>query len=186
MSTINPVNPTPYIPSVATPSTQASSASSSISGPTVAEDAIELSFAGRIAIDQGNGSITSDQAQQLDSQLNNLNQEIQTGGAEIPQMQSQFSQQIYGDAHNGATIPSGSTVTTAEARDFLLAGRIVAQENAGNLTSGQASQFFSQLGKLYQQSQNGASASSTNQSQNQLSAEVFYAAHNLSNPSGGS
>src|ERR1700733_7715017 len=116
----------------------------------------------------GHGLLTSDQAKALTSQLQTISQQIQSGGADISQLQSQLSQQIYGDGHNGATIPKDLAVTPAVVRDFIQAGRIVNQEDAGKLTSTQASQFFSEMVQTYQQSQNGVSASATNQPQNQL------------------
>ena len=184
MSIINSVNSTPYTPPLATASTFAPS--SSVPERPQGQDAVELSLAGRIALGVSDGKLTSAQGQALDSQLQTVNQTIQSGGSGISQLQSQLSQQIYGDAHNGATIPSGLTVTPSEDRDFLLAGRIAVQEDAGHLTSAQGSQFLSQISQIYQQSQNGATPAATNQAQNQLSAEIFDTAHNFTpraNPS---
>jgi hypothetical protein len=182
MSTIHPVNGTPYLPPVS-PSNAASS--SSTTAPTLAfpltQDEVQLSLAGRIALGVGDGKLTSSQGQQLDAQLQTINQQITSGGSGIGQLQSQLSEQIYGDGHNGATIPTGLTVSAGDERDFLEAGRIATQENAGNLTSSQGSQFFSQISQIYQQSQNGASASATNQAQNQLSVEIYDAAHGINN-----
>src|SRR5271163_4243745 len=182
MSAINSVTAVPYNPPI-TVSSATSSSTPTGEGPGV-EDAIELSLAGRIALGVGDGLLTGDQGLQLESQLKAVNQQIQSGGAgvDIGQLQSQLSQQIYGDGHNGATIPTDLTVTPAEDRDFLQAGRIVTQESAGNLTSNQASQFFSQIGQIYQQSQSGATAAVTNQAQNRLSAEIYDAAHATSGP----
>jgi hypothetical protein len=189
MSTINSVNSLPYIPPVATSPTAPSSSSTSSSSPSVAnsqvQDLVELSLAGRIAIGVGDGTLTSTQGQQLQSQLQTINQQIQSGGTGVGQVESQLSQSIYGDGHNGASIPTNLTVTTAEAREFIQAGRIVSNEGAGNISSTQASQLFSQLGQIAQQSQT-ASTSATNQSQNQLSAEIYEAAHSGSNPATGS
>jgi hypothetical protein len=140
---------------------------------------VELSLAGRIALGVNDGKLTTDQAQQLDSQLQTINQAIQSGGSGISQLQNQLSEQIYSDANNGAAIPADLTVSTSELRDFLQAGRVADQENAGNLTSTQGSQFLSQISQIYQQSQSGASASATNQAQNQLSVEIYDAAHNI-------
>jgi hypothetical protein len=184
MSTINPVNAAPYTPPLATASTLAPS--SSVPERPQGQDAVELSLAGRIALGVNDGELTSAQGQTLDSQLQTVNQTIQSGGSGISQLQSQLSQQIYGDTHNGATIPTGLTVTPSEGRDFFQAGRVAVQENAGNLTSAQGSQFLSQISQIYQQSQNGASPAATNQAQNQLSAEIFDTAHNFTpngNPS---
>jgi hypothetical protein len=177
MSTINSVVAVPYTPSVTTLANNSSSTPNTES-PAL-QDEIQLSFAGRIALGVGDGQLTSAQGQQLDTQLQTLNQTIQTGGTGIGQLQSQLSQQIYGDGHNGATLPANPTVTTAEARTFIQAGRVATQENDGHLTSGQASQFYSQISQIYQQSQNGTSASATNLAQNQLSAQIFDTAHNF-------
>jgi hypothetical protein len=177
MSTINPVISVPYTPSVTTLPNQSSSTSDTES-PAV-QDAVELSLAGRIALGVADGRLTSTQGQQLGSQFEDLNQTIQTGGASVAQLQSQLSQAIYGDGHNGATIPTNPTVTTAEERTFVQAGRVATQENDGHLTSSQASQFYSQISQIYRQSQNGVSASATNQAQNQLSAQIFDTAHNF-------
>jgi hypothetical protein len=173
----NPVNAAPYTPPFAASS--AVTPASSVPERPQGQDAVELSLAGRIALGVSDGKLTSAQAQTLDSQLQTVNQTIQNGGSSISQSQSQLSQQIYGDTHNGATIPAGLTVTPSEHRDFLQAGRIAVQENAGNLTSAQGSQFLSQISQIYQQSQNGASPAATNQAQNQLSAEIFDTAHNF-------
>jgi hypothetical protein len=184
MSTINSVNAASYTPPAPTASTVAPS--SSVPARPQGQDAVELSLAGRIALGVNDGKLTSAQGQTLDSQLQTVNQTIQSGGSGISQLQSQLSQQIYGDTHNGATIPTGLTVTSSEERDFFQAGRVAADENAGNLTSTQGSQFLSQISQIYQQSQNGASPTATFQAQNQLSAEIFDTAHNFTpnaNPS---
>src|SRR5208282_1778024 len=104
-----------------TPNASSSSSSSSSNHPAL-EDAVELSLAGRIALGVGDGKLTSAQGQQLDSQLQGINQQIQSGGTGIGQSQSQLSEQIYGDGHNGASIPANLNVTTADERDFLQAG----------------------------------------------------------------
>jgi hypothetical protein len=74
---------------------------------------VELSLAGRIALGVNDGKLTTDQAQQLDSQLQTINQAIQSGGSGISQLQNQLSEQIYGDAHNGAAIPADLTDTAS-------------------------------------------------------------------------
>jgi hypothetical protein len=187
MSTIHPVNSTPYVPPVSSSNAASSSSSSasSTTAPTLAfpptQDEVQLSLAGRIALGVGDGKLTSSQGQQLDAQLQTINQQITGGGSGIGQLQSQLSEQIYGDGHNGATIPTDLTVSAGDERDFLQAGRVVTQESAGNLTSSQGSQFFSQISQIYQQAQNGASASATNQAQNQLSVEIYDAAHGINN-----
>jgi hypothetical protein len=187
MSTIHPVNNTFYVPPISSSNAASSSspAASSTTAPTLAfpltQDEVQLSLAGRIALGVNDGKLTSSQGQQLDAQLQTINQQITSGGSGIGQLQSQLSEQIYGDGHNGATIPTGLTVSAGDERDFLEAGRITTQENAGNLTSSQGSQFFSQISQIYQQSQNGASASATNQAQNQLSVEIYDGAHGINN-----
>jgi|SRR5579863_3172888 len=177
MSTINSLTSAFY-----TPPDPASSAASN-SSPAAAlspQDQVELSLAGRIALGVSDGKLTSDQAQQLDSQLQTIHQQIQSGGSGISQLQSQLSQQIYGDTHNGAAIPTDLTVTTAEKRDFELAGRVAVQENAGNLTSTQGSQFLTQIIQIYRQSQqSGVSQGTINQDQNQLSIQIHDAAHDI-------
>lgn len=187
MSTIHSVNSTPYVPpfSSSNAASSSSTAASSTTASTLAfpltQDEVQLSLAGRIALGVGAGRLTSSQGQQLDAQLQTINQQITSGGSGIGQLQSQLSEQIYGDGHNGATIPTDLTVSAGEERDFLQAGRVVTQVTAGNLTSTQSSQFFSQISQIYQQSQNGASASATNQAQNQLSVEIYDAAHGINN-----
>jgi len=177
MSAINPVNTTPYEPLVSTAST--APLSSSISTSPNVRDEVELSLAGRIALGVGSGRLTSDQAQQLAAQLKTINQDVQSGDTNVAQSLHQLSEQIYGDGHNGAAIPTGLTVTRAAARDFDQAGRIVTQERAGNLTSTQASQLFAQMKQIQVQSQNGASAATINQAQNELSIQIYDTAHNV-------
>jgi hypothetical protein len=172
MSAINSVNPTSYNPAVATPSP--ANSSSSTAAPVPLQDAVELSLAGRIALGVNDGKLTNQQGQQLDSELGTLSE---TAAPQFSQLQSQISQQIYGDTHDGATIPTGLTVTTSESRDFVQAGRVAQQENLGNLTSTQGSQFLNQITQIYQQSQDGTSASATSQAQNQLRLAIYEAAH---------
>jgi hypothetical protein len=172
MNAINSVNPTPYTPAAATPSTANSSASTA--DPARFQDAVELSLAGRIALGVNDGKLTNQEGQLLDSELGTLSE---TAPAQFSQLQSQISQQIYGDTHDGATIPTGLTVTTSESRDSIQAGRVTRQENLGNLTSTQGSQFLNQITQIYKQSQNDTSASATNQAQNQLSLAIYEAAH---------
>jgi hypothetical protein len=180
MSTINAVNSAFYTPPVATSSSAppASSSSNGVEQPSPL-DKVELSDAGRIALGVNDGKLTSAQAQDLDFELSTLTQQLKTGGSDTSALQSQLSQQIYGDTHNGATIPAGTTVTPAVQRDFILAGRVATQENAGNLTSTQSTGFLDQIGQIYEQSQNGAPALATNQAQNQLSVEIYDTAHNI-------
>jgi hypothetical protein len=171
MSTINSVNLASYTPPVTTPST--ANSASVTADPARFQDIVQLSLAGRIALGVNDGKLTSSQGQQLDSELGTLSQ---TAPGQLGQADSQLSEAIYGDTHNGATIPAGLTITPAVGRDFIQAGRVATQENAGNLTSAQGSQFLTQITQIYQQSQSGASASATTQAQNQLSAEIYAAA----------
>jgi hypothetical protein len=174
MSAINPVTTQTYVPPVSGPST-ANTSLPPVERPEL-QDAVVLSLAGRIALGVGAGRLTSDQAKQLTSELKTI---TQTTGTDRTKLESQLSQEIYGDGHNGATIPADLKVTTAEKRDFVQAGRIVAQEGADNITHSQATQLFSQMKEIYQASQNGASAAATNKAQNQLSIEIYDAAHNI-------
>jgi hypothetical protein len=185
MSAINPAANSFYIPVFSSPAFSVSSgtaASSSATDPVSSQDIAELSLTGRIALGVGDGKLTSDQAQQLTAQLNSINETIQSGGTGVQQAQSQLSQAIYGDTHNGATIPAGLKPSIEEAREFVQAGRIVTQESAGNITHSQAAQLFGQIKQIYQQSQDGASASAINQAQNQLSVEIYDTAHNITPP----
>jgi len=174
MSAINPVSTPSYVPPVSDPLTAASNASPSKTSDL--QDVIQLSLAGRIALGVNAGRLTSDQAKQLSSELQTISQ---TTGTAQTQLESQLSQAIYGDGHNGASIPTDLKVTTAEKREFVQAGRVAYQASADNLTKTQASQFYSQITQIYDNSQNGTSASATNQAQNQLSVEIYDAAHNI-------
>jgi hypothetical protein len=171
MSAINSVNLASYAPPVAAPST--TNSPSATADPAQFQDVVQLSLAGRIALGVNDGKLTSTQGQQLDSQLGSLSE---TAPAQFGQVSSQLSEAIYGDTHNGASVPAGLTITPVGWRDSIEAGRVATQENAGNLTSAQGSQFLTQITQIYQQSQSGASASATTQAQNQLSAEIYAAA----------
>lgn len=179
MSAINPVSNQSYVPQVSGPSTTAASTSTSTTQTPASQDAIELSLAGRIALGVGAGRLTTDQATQLYSQFKTINS---TSGSNQAQLESQLSQEIYADGHNGASIPTDLKVTPAEGRDFEQAGRIVMQEHAGNLSSTQAAGLFGQIQQIYQQSQAGATALQTNQAQNLLSVDIYDTAHNVSAP----
>jgi hypothetical protein len=182
MSAINALTNSSYIPPFSSSSllySTGTAESPSATDPVSSQDIAELSLTGRIALGAADGKLTSDQAQQLTAQLESINQTILSGGTGVQQAQSQLSQAIYGDTHNGATIPVGLKPTAEEAREFVQAGRIVTQESAGNLTQTQASQLLGQIKQIYQQSQDGASASVTNQAQNQLSVEIYDTAHNI-------
>src|SRR3984885_9825164 len=121
MSTINLVNPASYtLPtsasspastsssvSTSSPASTSSTATSSSpsSEPTFLADVVDLSLAGRIALGVGDGLLSTDQGQALTSKLQTISQQIQSGGSNVSQLQSQLSEQIYGDGHNGANIP---------------------------------------------------------------------------------
>lgn len=182
MSTINSVNPAASnTRPVAGLSTTSSPSSIPEQSPLKNQDKIELSLAGRIALGVSDGRLTSAQGQQLDSEFQTINQTVQSGGS-ASQLDSQLSQSIYGDAHNGATIPTSLTVTAADLRDFEQAGRVAYQENAGNLTSAQGSRFLSQIGQIYQQSVGDTPELAISQAQNQLSVEIYDTAHNITLP----
>ena len=192
------------------------SVAGSVSGKTdvtgQAPDTLQLSpialrqaaLAGRVAGDLQSGSLTSDQGQQIYSQISSIHSQIATdrqadGGklsstdaAAIKQLQGQLSQTIYGDAHNGATAPSDSNVTKADFRSTVQAGRIVLNEKAGNLSSDQATQLGAQLSTIQQQiatdkQANGgtlstADAQAINQAQNQLSQQIHLDARGATTP----
>jgi hypothetical protein len=182
MGSISAVNSAlSYVPVTTSPAFAAAQTTSN--SPSL-QDEVELSLAGRIALGVNDGRLTSAQGQSLDSQLSSITQQIQSGASNVGQLENQLSEQIYGDGHNGASIPSNIVVTTADERDFLEAGRVAYQENAGNLTSTQSTQFLNQIDQIYQQSQNGATAAQTAQAQNQLSVQIYDAAHNI-NTNGG-
>lgn len=178
MSTINSVNNASYFPQVSASPQAATTLPNNKA--SLSPDQVQLSLAGRIALGVSAGKLTSDQATQLESQLQTITQQLKSGDTSgVGQLQQQLSESIYGDTHNGAAIPADLTVTTADQRVFEQAGRIAYQENAGNLTSTQGSQFLAQVKQIYQQSQNGASGATTNQAQNELSLEIYDAAHNI-------
>src|SRR5579863_967235 len=108
MSAINPVSNQSYVPQVSGPSTTAAKTSTSTTQTPASQDAIELSLAGRIALGVGAGRLTTDQATQLYSEFKTINS---TSGSSKGQLESQLSQQIYADGHNGASIPTDVTVT---------------------------------------------------------------------------
>jgi hypothetical protein len=157
----------------------------------------EAALTGRVAADAQSGSLTSDQAQQLYSQISTIHTQIvadrqadggtlsPTDAQAIQQSQSQLSQTVYGDAHDGATAPTNPT--RAGQREAQEAGRIIANQKAGNLTTAQGQQLSSQLSTIQQQitadeQANGGTLSQTdakaiNQLQNQFSGQIYEAAH---------
>jgi hypothetical protein len=164
----------------------------------------ELALTGRIALNEQAGNISSDQAAQLNGQTSAIQSQIaadkQANGGTlsssdaqaIQQLQAQLSQTVYSDAHNGAAAPTDPDVTKAGAREAVQAGRIALNQTAGNLSSDQADQLYSQAGVIRQQiatdqqanggSLSAADATAINQAQNQLSQQIYDTAHNASSP----
>ena len=207
--------PETYAP-VASPktveSTTSSAAGSTAQTPDRSADTVQLSsaalreiaLAGRVALNEQAGNITSGQAGQLNGQTSSIQTQIaadkQANGGTlsssdaqaIQQLQNQLSQTVYSDAHNGAAAPTSSDVTKAESREVVQAGRIALSETAGNLSSDQANQLGLQLGTVQQQiardeqanggSLSTADAKAVNQAQNQLSRQIYDAAHNAASP----
>jgi hypothetical protein len=159
----------------------------------------EVGLTGRVSLDEQSGSLSSDQAQQLYGQISSIHDQIVTdrqadGGTlsatdaqAIQQLQSQLGQTIYSEAHNGAAAPSGTSAPQPAQRQALLAGRIVLNEKAGNLSSDQAKGLGSQLGAIQQQiatdeQADGGTLSATdaqaiNQLQSQLSQQIRETVH---------
>ena len=167
----------------------------------------ELALTGRVALDGAAGMLTSEQAQQLYSQIASIHSQIVTdrqanGGTlssadlqSIDQQQNQLSQTVYSDAHNGAAPPADPDVNTADIRVALQGGRIALNEKAGDLTSDQTRQLSSQVTNLYKQiatdqQANGGTltaseAQAFQQSQNELSEQIYDMAHGVSSPYAG-
>jgi hypothetical protein len=159
----------------------------------------EVALTGRVAANAETGKLTSDRAQQLYGQVSSIHSQIVSdrqadGGTlsssdaqAIQQAQSQLSQTVYSDAHDGAAAPPNPDATRAGARETLEAGRIVLNEKAGNLSGDQAQQLGSQLSTIQQQiaadkQADGGTLSSTdaqaiNQLQSQLSQQIYATAH---------
>jgi len=161
----------------------------------------DAALTGRVATNTATGNLTTDQAQQLYSQISTIHSQIATdqqadGGTLSPtdakaiqQAQSQLSQTVYSDAHNGAAPPSDPNTTGTGRRDSIEAGRIALNEHAGNLSSAQSQQLGSQLSTIQQQivtdqQANGGTLTPTdaqaiNQLQSQLSQQIYNTAHNV-------
>ena len=199
-------------PSSQKPGAPAGSVSGSVQASDQPADNVQLSPAalgevaltGRVAENVGAGNLTSDQAQQLYGQISSIHSQIvadrqadggtlsSTDAQAIQHSQNQLRGTIYSDTHNGAAPPSDPTVTRAGAREAVEAGRIVLNEKAGNLSGDQAKQLGSQLGTIQQQiatdeQGNGGSLSATdaqaiNQLQNQISQQIYEAAHGGATP----
>jgi hypothetical protein len=161
----------------------------------------ELALTGRVALNSQAGNLSSDQAQQLYSQIASIHSQIvadqQTNGGTlssadaqaIEQLQNQLSQTAYSDAHNSAAPPADPAINKADVRVALQGGRSALNEKAGSLTSDQAQQLYSQVTNIYKQvvadqKANGGSlttseAPAMQQSQNQLSEEIYDMAHGV-------
>lgn len=161
----------------------------------------ETALTGRVAANADNGNLTSDQSQQLYTQITSIHSQIVAdqkadGGTlssadakAVQQAQNQLSQTVYSDAHDGATAPSDPNVTQAGTREDVEAGRIVLNEKAGHLSSGQATQLGAELSGIEQQiagdeQANGGTLSPTdaqaiNQLQSQLSQQIYNTAHSV-------
>jgi|HubBroStandDraft_6_1064221.scaffolds.fasta_scaffold297459_2 hypothetical protein len=164
----------------------------------------ELALAGRIALNEQAGNISSELAAQLNGQTSEIQDQIvadeqNNGGTltsseaqSIQQLQTQESQRIYSAAHDGAAAPTDPDVTKAGIRQDVQAGRIATSETAGNLSSDQANQLYAQSAMIQQQivtdeQANGGSLSSAdaqaiNQAQNQFSQQIYETAHSASTP----
>jgi hypothetical protein len=208
-------SPETYAP-VASPKT-VGSATSSAAGSTAqtpdrSADTVQLSpaalreiaLAGRVALNEQAGNITSGQAGQLNGQTSSIQTQIaadkQANGGTlsssdaqaIQQLQNQLSETVYSDAHNGAAAPTSPDVTKAESREVVQAGRIALSETAGNLSSDQANQLSSQLSTIQQQittdeqansgTLSAADAKEINQTQSQLSRQIYDTSHNARTP----
>jgi hypothetical protein len=207
--TLNSIPPPPaYAPaSTQRPGSPAVSASGRVPASDEPTDKLQISPAalrevaleGRVALNGESGNITSDQAQQLYSQISSIHSQMvadrqanggtlsATDSQSIQQSQNQLSGTIYSDAHNGAAPPADPTVTRAGIREAAEAGRIALNEKAGSLSADQAKQLGTQLGTIQQQiatdeqanggSLSPADAQAINQLQNQLSQQIYVAAH---------
>jgi len=178
------------------------------STPTDQTDSVELSTSGardtaetgRVALNVAAGNLTSDQATQLYQQIASIQSQIAAdkqadGGTlsindaqTIAQLQSQLSGTIYTDAHNGAAPPSDPpTVSGANVREAMQAGRIEMNLQAGNLTASQAQQLGAQQAQIDQtiaadQQANGGSltqsqAQAIEQLQSQASSQIYQMVH---------
>jgi len=164
----------------------------------------EVALTGRVVLNEQAGTISSEAAAQLYGEISSIHNQIladrQAGGGTlspsdaqaIRQLQSQLSQTIYSDTHDGAALPADPGVNKAGVREALEAGRIALYEKAGNLSSDQAQQMYSQLGAILQkivadEQANGGSLSpadarAINHLQNQLSRQIHVTAHDTTLP----
>ncbi len=164
----------------------------------------EVALTGRVAANADHGNLTTDQSQQLYTQITSIHSQIVAdrkadGGTLSPadakavqQAQTQLSQTVYSDAHDGAVAPSDPKVTQAGTREDVEAGRIMLNEKAGHLSGGQATQLGSELSGIQQQiasdeQANGGTLSPTdaqaiNQLQSQLSQQIYNTAHSVATP----
>jgi hypothetical protein len=161
--------------------------------------------AGRIALNQGAGKLTSDQATQLYQQVSTIGAQIvadkQADGGTlsaqdkqaIKQSEIQLSTAIYSDVHNGATPPSTPPPTNdTQKRAVTQAGAIQLNLQAGNLTTGQAQQLMAQQATIDKQiaSDEKANGGTLTQAQaqaiNQLQNAADQQLAQMLNPSSGS
>jgi|ERR1700722_3869369 len=198
--------PETYAPRVS-PKAVGSGTTSSSAAPDEPADTLQLSpaavremaLAGRIALNEQAGNISSELAAPLNGQTSELEDQIvsdeqNNGGTLTPteaqniqQLQTQESQSIYSAAHNGAAAPADPDVSKAGVREAVQAGRIALNETAGNLSSDQANQLYAKAGMIRQQiatdeqanggSLSAADAKAINQAQNQLSRQIYDTAH---------
>jgi len=161
----------PYAPGTSSPKAPATTSSSS-SASAAPTDVVDISpagqlqtwEAGRIALNQGAGKLTSDQATQLYQQVASISAQIvadkQANGGTlsaqdkqaIKQSEIQLSTSIYSDAHNGATPPSTPPPTNdTQKRAAIQAGAIQLNLQAGNLTTSQAQQLMAQQATIDKQ-----------------------------------
>lgn len=164
----------------------------------------EAGLTGRVTLDEHAGNLSGDQAQQLYGQISAIHSQIVAdrqadGGTLTPadaqaiqQSQSQLGQTVYSDAHGGAAPPAGATASPAAERQAMLTGRIVLNQQAGNLNSQQAGELGTQVGTIQQQiaadlqadggTLNSSDAQAINQMQNQLSQQIRDTAHDVWTP----
>jgi hypothetical protein len=197
----------PYASGTSSPKAPASTASSS-NASAAPTDVVDISpagqlqtwEAGRIALNQGAGKLTSDQATQLYQQVSTITAQIaadkQANGGTlsaadkqaIKQSEIQLSTAIYSDAHNGATPPSTPPPTNdTQKRAVIQAGAIQLNLQAGNLTTSQAQQLMAQQATIDKQittdeAANGgtltqAQAQAINQLQNAADQQIYQMLH---------
>jgi len=203
--------PEAYAPLVS-PKAAGSASTSKAQSPDEPTDTLQLSsaamremaLAGRVALNEQAGTITGEQAAQLNGQTSAIQSQIaadkqanggtlsSTDAQAIQQLQTQLSQTVYSDAHNGAAAPTDPDVTKIGVREAVQAGRIAVNQTAGNLSSAQAAELYSQTAGIQQQivtdqhanggSLSAADVTAINHSQNQLSQQIYDTVHVASSP----